>query len=548
MKVGSRDLLKYDAKYGVLICRDCQYAIQRSAVGSHLLRHKIYRDERQRLLSTIGQFHLFEPDDVPLPRPASPPIDGLPVISGYRCTVVGCGNLCASFKRMRRHQSEIHGISEPPNSSSFAHPVKLQTFFRGTKLKYFEVTSSTAPATAGKALLATTASNDDNDADNERYDEERHDEQVHHMEKAISIKPSRPRRVSTSLKSFPGSSPVDLDLEMLAYFHHFTTATSLTLPSVENLQIATHYWQVDVVSQALRPRWLMCGLLAVSACHLAALTDNTTVEQNHREQSTRYKSVFSAGWEEKAKHDTGMVNPGVEEAVKEAGGQINCILRCVHWANATSTLDEGAVSELAVPPQLQSIMITLRGLVVPDSALCHTGGVRNCNDDDQEKMVAQASNLLNMRSSSDAGSFGAFFSSDSTLSALLDRLLALPSRMAETFRKPEDVRDALAALSAIAALIECCDISFSSDEVEASWRGMAMWLTKVPDHFSHMVSCHSPAALVVLAHWVVSLVKRAEHCGCWFLRGLTKKLLQQIVEQLPLDDLAVQSLVGSLIT
>ncbi|KAK9491447.1 hypothetical protein V1508DRAFT_421970 [Lipomyces doorenjongii] len=47
----------------------------------NLLRHKIYRDERQRLLSSIAGLHIFEPHLVPLPTPAPPPIDALPIIS-----------------------------------------------------------------------------------------------------------------------------------------------------------------------------------------------------------------------------------------------------------------------------------------------------------------------------------------------------------------------------------------------------------------------------------------------------------------------------------
>ena len=113
IRFGSRDLLEYDARYGVLICRECQYAIQKSALQSHLLRHKIYRGERQNLLSSIARLDIFEPQNVPLPNPSSPPIDTLPIISGYRCTAAGCENLCASFKRMRRHWSEIHGQNEP---------------------------------------------------------------------------------------------------------------------------------------------------------------------------------------------------------------------------------------------------------------------------------------------------------------------------------------------------------------------------------------------------------------------------------------------------
>ncbi|KAK9482167.1 hypothetical protein V1527DRAFT_522231 [Lipomyces starkeyi] len=538
IRLGPRDLLEYDARYGVLICRECQYAIQKSALQSHLLRHKIYRDERQRLLSSIAQLRLFEPHHVPLPTPAPPPIDALPIISGYCCTVVGCGNLCASSKRMRRHRSEIHGLSEPHNSSSFARPVKLQTFFRGTKLRYFEVTSPPAAGTAGVAPLATTTT-DDND------DDERYDEQVHDADTATPL-PPQPRRMPTPPAGTNlGFSPANLDLETLRYFHYFITMTSLTLPGAEHPRPATHYWQTDVVLQALRRRWLMCGLLAISACHLAALADDTTIEQVHRKRSAQFFSEFTSGLEETTDHDLGVVVAGVEEEAKKAGGQIKCMLRCAHWALAEFRLDQGIIPKPPAPSQLQSIMTTVRGFVVPDFAL-RPGGVRSDDDGRQEETFAQTRRILEMRSSSDAGSFGAFSCCDNTPSALFNCLRALPSRMAETFGKPESARDVLATLSAIAALVECCDTSFASDAVEAAWRGMTTWLTKVPDHFNHMVSRHNPAALVVLAHWAASLVKRAEHCGCWFLKGLTKTILLQIAERLPADNRAVQSLVGGL--
>lgn len=543
IRLGPHDLLEYDARYGVLICRECQYGIQRSAVQSHLLRHKIYRDERQRLLSAIAQLDLFEPHLVPLPTPASPPIDALPIIPGYRCTAVGCGNLCASAKRMRRHQSEIHGLSGPYNASSFARPVKLQTFFRGTKLRYFEVTPSPVAGTAGAGQLATTNDNEDED---ERYDEEELDEQMHNADIAAPLPPPPPR-VPTPPESPPRSSTVDLNLEALTYFHHFTTTTSLTLPSAEHPRPATHYWQTDVVHQALRWRWLTCGLLAISACHLAALADDTTIKRVHRERSAQFSSEFSAGWEEITKRDLGVEAAGLEEEAKKAGGQIRCILRCAHWALAEYTLDQAIIPEPAGPSQLQSIMTTIRGCVLSDFAL-RPGGVRNDHDDGQEETFAQVRKILKMGSSSDARSFGAFPSCDNTLSALLNRLGALPSRMVEALGKPESIRDVLATLSAIAALVECCATSFASEEAGAAWRGMATWLTKVPDHFNHMVSRHSPAALVVLAHWAASLVKRAENCGCWFLRGSARMMLLHVAERLRADDRAVQSLVGGLIT
>lgn len=534
-RLDSRDMLEYNPSYGVLICRECQYAIQKSALRSHLLRHKIYRGERERLLSSIAKLDLFEPHRVPLPTPDTPPIDTLPIISGYRCTAAGCRNLCASSKRMKRHWTEIHGLSEPPPySSSFARPVKLQTFFRGTKLRYFEVASSPAAGTVRAVPLATTT---DDNGNGERYGEQGHD-----VDTAMPLSPS-PLPIPGAP---PGSSPVDVDLETLSYFHHFTTTTSLTLPDAKHPQPTTHYWQTDVVLLALQRRWLMYGLLAISACHIAALADNTTIKQIHRGRSAQFFSEFSAGWEKTTKPDLGVVAAGVEEGVKKAGGQMRCILRCAHRALAESILDEDIIPESAAPSQLQSIMMTVRGFVVPDFAL-RPDGVRGDDHDLQEEKFAQARRILEMRSASDAEGFAAVSSSDNnTPSALFSRLRALPSCMAEVFGKPESAQDFFATMSAIATLVECCDISFWSGEVGAAWRGMVTWLAKVPDRFNRMVSRHSPPALVVLAHWAASLVKQAEHCGCWFLKGSSKTILLQVADRLPADDHAVQSLVGSL--
>jgi hypothetical protein len=288
----------------------------------------------------------------------------------------------------------------------------------------------------------------------------------------------------------------------------------------------------------------MCGLLAISACHLAALTDDATIERFHRERSAQFFSEFSARWEETGKRDLGMVAFEVEEEAKKAGRQIRCMLRCAHWALTESTLDQGIIPEPVAPSQLQSIMTAVQDFVVPDFGL-RPGGVRSDNGDHQEETLAEVRRILKIGSSSDAGSFGAISYCDNTPPALLNRLHALPSHLAETFGKPESAQDVLATLSAIAALVKCCDTSFASDEARAAWQGMATWLTKVPDHFNHMLSYHNPAALVVLAHWAASLVKRAEHCGCWFLRGSAKKILLQIAERLPADDRAVQSLVRS---
>lgn len=534
IRFGAGDLLEYNSKYSLLICRECRYAIQKNALESHLLRHKIYRGDRQRLLSSIAQLDLLEPHHVPLPAPGSPPVDALPILSGYRCTAAGCRHLTVSSKRMKRHWSGIHGLDgSVPLSSSFARPVKLQTFFRGTKVRYFEVASPTAP-------LVNTDDDGDDDGDEDDDDgEDDHEACEEEGHNATTATPPPPPRVPAPSGTAHGPSPADFNLETLTYFHHFITITSLTLPGAEDPQSTKHYWQMHVVLRALRRRWLMCGLLAISAHHLAALADDTMTKRFHRERGVQFSSEFSAGLGQTTGCDLGLEAAEIEEEAKKTGEQIRCLLRCAQWALAEPTFDY----ELVAPCQLLSIMSTVRGCVVPDSTLRYSG-IRNDGHGRQEELFVHG--FLHTRNSSHGGNPHTNSSSDNTPSVLLNLLRALPFRIAEGLGRPESAQDVFATVSAITTVVECCDISFACDEAGAAWQGVATWLANVPDHFNQMVRRHHPAALVVLAHWGAMLVKRAEHIGCWFLKGSAKIIVLQVARQLSANGHAVLGLVECL--
>ena len=526
IRFGTDNLLEYNSQYSLLICRECQYAIQKPALESHLLRHKIYRGDRQRLLSSIAQLDLLEPHHVPLPAPGSPPVDALPILSGYRCTAAACRHLTASSKRMKRHWSETHGLDgSVPLASSFARPVKLQTFFRGTKVRYFEVATPTAP------LVST-----DNDGDG-RDGHHNASEEVGH--KTPTATPSPPPRGPAPPGTTLGPSPTDLNLETLTYFHHFVTTTSLTLPGADYPQSAKYYWQTHVVLRALRRRWLMYGLLAISAHHLAALADDTTTKQIHREREAQFSSEFSAGLGQTIGCDSGFEAAGIEEEAKETGEQIRCLLRCAQRALAEPTLD----CESMTPFQLMSIVSTIQGCVVPGSTL-RSSGIQNQGHEPQEESFVQG--FLETRNSSHGGNPHMNSSSDNTPSVVLDCLRALPGHIAERLGRPESAQDVLATLSAITTVGECCAISFAFNDAGAAWQGVATWLANVPDHFNQMVVRHHPAALVVLAHWAAMLVKRAERFGCWFLKGSAKTIVLQAARQLSANGRAVLGLVEGL--
>jgi hypothetical protein len=138
-----RNLLDYNATHRILICRECQYMVQKSAISSHLLHHKIYREERQALLAWVNELHLLEPEDVPPSASRTPAIDGLPIITRYRyISSPDCESLCVSLKRIKRHQSSHLNVNDLSDVDAFAQPAKLQTFFRGTRLQYLEVSSN----------------------------------------------------------------------------------------------------------------------------------------------------------------------------------------------------------------------------------------------------------------------------------------------------------------------------------------------------------------------------------------------------------------------
>lgn len=285
----------------------------------------------------------------------------------------------------------------------------------------------------------------------------------------------------------------------------------------------------------------MCGLLAISAHHLAALADDTMTKRIHREQEARFSSEFSAGLGQTTGCDLGLEAAEIEQEAKKTGEQIRCLLHCAQWALAEPTLDYESVA----PGQLLSIMSTVQGCIVPDSTLRYSG-IRNDGHERQDELSIQG--FPHTRNSSHGGNPHTNSSSDNTPSILLNLLHALPFRITEGLGRPENAQDVFTTLSAISTVVECCDISFACEEVRVAWQGVVTWLANVPDHFNQMVQCHHPAALVVLAHWAAVLVKRAEHVGCWFLKGSAKIIVLQVARQLSANGRALLGLVECLMS
>ncbi|KAH8168969.1 hypothetical protein LIA77_11095 [Sarocladium implicatum] len=136
------ELLHYNEKYQVLICIKCEYAIQPSALSRHLKDiHQIYRGARRpyvdyaRGLTLATRAVVPSIDDFPIPY--------LALYKGYRCEARGCDYLCLSAKRMEMHWPAAHNCKG--EAARDWSRVPLQSFFRGTMLRYFAGPRSLPP-------------------------------------------------------------------------------------------------------------------------------------------------------------------------------------------------------------------------------------------------------------------------------------------------------------------------------------------------------------------------------------------------------------------
>lgn len=519
IRLNPKDNLIYNSEYQVLICESCQYAIQKSALRSHLLRHKIFRGERKQILVAIDQYHLLEPENVSVPNPSSPPVDSLPVVQGLRCTAAACGHLCASDKRMRRHWSEAHSCNEL-DESGYARDARLQTFFRGTKLRYFEVDRGLAE---NLDIGGTARIGGENEIDRHEYDEVRGDSSRQLLSQNSPEAPlqafSFPPQLGTPLRA------VTLDMGSLFYLHHFMHNTAATLPSIlEDSSLApARYWeqQIPHVTFHSQQQWLMCGLLALAAGHLQAQPSDDSKHQTHHMQFRQFFAAFTAGWNEEIESDH--IRNGSE--VKDAAVRIKCILRCIHWCtgNGSESLYEIKGAE---NPEVCSVIDAVRDLYLAFSPHASDTHSKTTSPDDEAEMQRQTQIALDMPP---------VIIGTAALTRILDSLRDLPSGMTVAFGRPRCIKDPVAVLAAIGALVECC--TDAKDEFEShTWLAVTAWTTKLSRHFSTLAAEKSPAALLVVGYWVSILYERVRNDTCWWLKVGLQRLRSSVIRTLQHED------------
>jgi hypothetical protein len=472
------DLLHYIPAHRVLVCKECRYAIQPSAISRHLKDlHKIFRSDRSHLVEYTKKLDLADPADVVLPPPHEAPVPLLPIESGLSCARDGCNHLCITVKRMKSHWATAHRDVVGSASSQW-RPVTLQTFFRGNQLRYF-IVSPQHPCEAPQKETSPESQSE--------------------PESRVSEKPALSE---WSESCSPILIPADWTPDDVALFKHFINSTYHDLGRVP---MTRHIWKIVVPEMAVQHEFLKHGILACSALHLAHLNPS---------ERRRYQLIAAC-------HQARGL-PQFRKAVA-ATTEENCgatlafshllIVHCFAAEESDAELmlvKDGA--ECGIPDWLKVI----RGSCEMFSHVwshMQSGPFRALIE---ESMVEEPLPII---------------PDNPEHSARLKELLTLP-----VFGKNPHVGELLdhqmSAYSSALILLSRAFVIAQAAKGQGKFTlatAVQIWPARIPIEYLDMLRAREPAALVLLAHYCILLGPLEES---WYMSGFRKRLLERIYWQL----------------
>ncbi|GAM91695.1 hypothetical protein ANO11243_097480 [Dothideomycetidae sp. 11243] len=482
------DLLHYLEEYKVLICTSCQYALQPDAISRHLKDiHHILRSSRRSYMDYASGFALADAETVMHSGQAltSFPVPLLPVHDGLKCTHADCGHLCVTEKRMRSHWVTQHGRAG--QSESDWNPVQLQTFFRGNSLRYF-----TAPPPA-LAIAQSLQPQAQSAAD---------------VALSQSQTQTQPQSPTLSLPLLSGSlSPTEQDDFLL---QHYINSTSVTLASGHDIPAGAAYesyyhplgagitiWQTIIPQFAERHEFLMHGILACAALHLAHL--NPQDRQTHLLTS--------------AKHQ-GRAIPLFREAVAHLDAA-NCdaVLALVHIQTICSFASHRENERLLlVDPQSADILCDW--LLFMRTGCKFVAGVRPLlMQGPLRSLICDWKNPIDPE--------------NEPYTPLVAQLLtAVPARDHADAWSDEECRVYRNAVYELGYAIARAD-RLGPDF--GTWDALRGWPIPLSNNYLQLLRQLHPGALIVLAHYCI-LLHRLE--GKWYFKGRAQRLSGHIRQRL----------------
>jgi hypothetical protein len=462
-------LLHYLLPHRVLICKECRYAIQPSAISRHLKElHRIYRSNRKEFMEYAQSLDLADPGDVVLPEPNEAPVPFLLTSSGLACRAGGCGHLCVTIQRMKRHWATVH--SDVVADAAQWRPVDLQTFFRGNKLRYFIVCRNST-ATSQPERNSTLDS------------------------KASSLEIDT---LEVPLTYDCNWSAGDLDL-----LEHFKNSTYL---DVGHNSASRQLWQTTIPLLAYSHSFLKHGILACSALHLAYLNPP---------ERKRYQLT--------AAYHQNRALPAFRSAIANANEDTcNALLAfsqlLIIHCFASEEQDEDLLlvkekHELGLPDWLHII----RG---------------NCTIFKTVLQFIKNGPLKPLKMEGIEGEYLSPVPANPEYSRRLGRLLAAISISRKNRIAQQVTEGSLSplpgALLELSRAFSKADAA-RSHSIFTIWTAVYIWPVQVSQDYLDLLKDRDPAALILLAHYCILLEPLDSH---WYMNGYSKRLLSRIYNQL----------------
>ncbi|RDW83519.1 hypothetical protein BP5796_05010 [Coleophoma crateriformis] len=288
---------------------------------------------------------------------------------------------------------------------------------------------------------------------------------------------------------------ISLEVKNLELLHFYTTTTCFTLSSCPELQ---HIWQQVVPRIAFTHHFLLHGILAFSALHLAC------------SQPDRKTLLYT---EASAHHNIGlgMFRNAISDITPQncdACFTFSAINAAYAWASSDQT-GNLFFSDTLVPEEHSNLewASLLRGVY---TLLKAAGGW----------MASGSMTLILQPRYMEPGSAKA---ADPEVGA---RLTAL-SQLWDSPTEKLNVSDVEVLNETLALLIEACGlVALSSIDRQIDMILVVYgWPIKVPEAFFAMVKGQKPEALVLLAHYSL-LLNRVDHL--WYMHGMSRSLLRTI--------------------
>ncbi len=144
--------ISYVDIHRVVICQDHGYALSLSSLKRHLQRlHAAKREELRAAMTEVQDLELlYLPDEITQPPPGQPPIRGLTLSPGFKCSLGACNQETESMSTFRltveKHLARVYSVGRLKPTKpipAMIEQVWIQSFFTPPHYRPFVVVPNT---------------------------------------------------------------------------------------------------------------------------------------------------------------------------------------------------------------------------------------------------------------------------------------------------------------------------------------------------------------------------------------------------------------------